>query len=366
MNLSTQCPQCGTTFLADLDQLQLRKGYVRCVNCAHIFDGYEAVVPPSGTPASPSTGVMPPMPAMPPVPTVPTVVRQRPAQASAVASAAMPQGHGAPAHLIPDDALTRAPPDDRVFTLAAGVDHGRDTEHSEPTFRVGNASAVRSGPDFAVSRMAPLEGDIPGPVVHRRVAEDREPAAPVYMEAKRNDRSDSRRRPSHTQGLGRHSVGLFLWRMAILVGVALLLAQTVYVYRAQIANRIPALRPALERGCGPLNCEVSYARRIDLISIVGASLSAQSATGGQPSDTMILQLTLRNAHNKPQEWPTLELDLNDFSGTLQVRKNISPDAYLTIAEQEQPFGASSEKVLRLPIALQGLKINGFQVRKFFP
>src|SRR5690606_6656724 len=45
MELTTQCPQCGEIFKASLEQLQLRKGYVRCINCAHIFDGYEAVVP---------------------------------------------------------------------------------------------------------------------------------------------------------------------------------------------------------------------------------------------------------------------------------------------------------------------------------
>ena len=41
----TKCPQCGTVFPASLSQLQLRKGYIRCIGCANIFDGYEAVVP---------------------------------------------------------------------------------------------------------------------------------------------------------------------------------------------------------------------------------------------------------------------------------------------------------------------------------
>ncbi|MBP6019908.1 MAG: hypothetical protein KA735_10470, partial [Burkholderiaceae bacterium] len=29
MNLNTQCPQCGTTFPVSMEQLQLRKGYIR-------------------------------------------------------------------------------------------------------------------------------------------------------------------------------------------------------------------------------------------------------------------------------------------------------------------------------------------------
>ncbi|HEY9280299.1 MAG TPA: zinc-ribbon domain-containing protein, partial [Eoetvoesiella sp.] len=54
MDLTTRCPQCGSTFQASLDQLQLRKGYIRCIHCAHIFDGYEAVVPAAGVPAGAS------------------------------------------------------------------------------------------------------------------------------------------------------------------------------------------------------------------------------------------------------------------------------------------------------------------------
>src|SRR5690606_15280436 len=48
MDLTTRCPQCGAEFPISLQQLQLRKGYIRCINCAHIFDAYEAVVPTTG------------------------------------------------------------------------------------------------------------------------------------------------------------------------------------------------------------------------------------------------------------------------------------------------------------------------------
>ncbi|MGA0585261.1 MAG: zinc-ribbon domain-containing protein, partial [Castellaniella sp.] len=44
MDLTTRCPKCGTVFQAGLSDLQLRKGYIRCVQCAHIFDGYAEVV----------------------------------------------------------------------------------------------------------------------------------------------------------------------------------------------------------------------------------------------------------------------------------------------------------------------------------
>src|SRR5690606_14316738 len=62
MDLTTRCPKCGTVFQATLSDLQLRKGYIRCVQCAHIFDGYAEVV----SDAAGDAPVAAPVPAAPP------------------------------------------------------------------------------------------------------------------------------------------------------------------------------------------------------------------------------------------------------------------------------------------------------------
>src|SRR5690606_12416803 len=80
MDLTTRCPQCGTTFSASLEQLQLRKGYIRCINCAHIFDGYDAVVSPGDAP--PAGGPREPSRVSEPSVSMPSVLRQRPAEAT--------------------------------------------------------------------------------------------------------------------------------------------------------------------------------------------------------------------------------------------------------------------------------------------
>src|SRR5690554_2691112 len=59
MDLTTRCPECSIEFPVSLQQLQLRKGYVRCANCAHIFDAYEAVVPSAGAESSVSRAATP-------------------------------------------------------------------------------------------------------------------------------------------------------------------------------------------------------------------------------------------------------------------------------------------------------------------
>src|SRR3546814_16478820 len=82
----------------------------------------------------------------------------------------------------------------------------------------------------------------------------------------------------------------------------LLLAQLAYVYRAQIANNVAALRPVLERACVPLECQIPYARQIDQISIMSSSLRSgtgaavgsaqadQAAAQGKAAPPMWLQL----------------------------------------------------------------------------
>lgn len=180
------------------------------------------------------------------------------------------------------------------------------------------------------------------------------------------------------------------WSVLIVAGLLLLACQLVYVYRAQIANTVPALRPMLEQACEPLHCRVPYSRRIDLISIMSSSLravapvdtsqgkaKAQDKGKGQDkakaqekdkdsaSDSMMLQLTMRNQYDKAQEWPTLVLDLTDFSGTLVVRKNLPPQLYLPSETLQHPFAPTSEITVSVPIAMNGQKINGYQLAKFF-
>src|SRR3546814_124736 len=122
MDLSTRCPQCGTTFLASLQQLQLRKGYIRCVNCAHIFDGYEAVVSPSSTPQEPSGGLAPP-----------SVLRQRPASGAESLRAESPQ---AASHTVPVNVEIPRSQTHDPFTISTGSQAG-SRQGADPVFRVG-------------------------------------------------------------------------------------------------------------------------------------------------------------------------------------------------------------------------------------
>ena len=159
-----------------------------------------------------------------------------------------------------------------------------------------------------------------------------------------------------------------LWGYACLVGLIALGLQLLYVYRIDIANSVPMLRPALEAACKPLGCTVGYARRLERIAISSSSL--QPPTGAAAIDDgrtrLVLNLVLRNRYDKPQHWPALVLDLTDLSDTVVVRRVLMPENYLTPEQLRGPFGPAGELKISVPIEVTGVQVNGYQLDKFFP
>ncbi|MGB3740813.1 MAG: zinc-ribbon and DUF3426 domain-containing protein [Castellaniella sp.] len=356
MDLTTRCPRCGTVFDASLSDLQLRKGYIRCVQCAHIFDGYAEVV--SGA-------------------------------AGSATDAPTPES----------SAHTRSP-----VRALAGRDHMlSDTEQESASL----------APDFNVpfsSSPAPLSGDEPfltpqvfrarrdtasEPAIGRLTLDEggaqdthRAGARPFVIDPRPDYRSQggsaaplmAEDEPSWWGGIGR-----LLGRLILLLLLVLLLAQLLYVYRGQVAQAVPALRPVLERACLSLGCQVPYARNLDQLSITHSALkvdthptgaqtgNAASAdsredktTGPEAQQHFILQLTLRNQADRPQEWPTLVLDLKDGAGTLLVRRNLAPIDYLGADAVRQPFAARSQVLVQVPLSINGLHVNGYEIDPFYP
>lgn len=362
----------------------MRKGYIRCISCAHIFDGYEAVVsggeaqatPALSRPAPSRSETLTPASGSPPrvaSTPIPSVLRQRQVKTE-------PAFTAAPGSF--PSRVTAADPVSPVFSISKTPQVRNDALHQDPIFRIDEPGHVgtdphvvrgyRPEPVLGSDRniIAPNEPRISGllPEAPRAGGAPQMPAH-VYVEPRAGVGTDDHRVTSdllNTDVPRYHRVAAVFWGALILVGVLLLLAQLAYVYRAQIAHQIPALRPLLTQACAQLNCEVPYSRRIELISIMSSSLRASTKPADAEADSMTLQLTLRNTYDKPQEWPTLVLDLTDFSGTVVVRRNLPPASYLTPEVLRQPFAASSEVVVGLPIGLNGLKINGYQLGKFFP
>lgn len=346
MDLTTQCPQCGTTFRATLEQLQLRKGYIRCVQCSHIFDGYEAVVPEGSATSRPSEPSLPPLTSSATPSKTPSAATSSPA-ATSPAVALPPE---TPPSRVPSVVRAR-----REFTISDR--HAHELPGSEPSLSVSDIMKRGPNPERHPSN-EPKIGDLEA--AHVKV-ESRPRSEPVRHPGIRREHDGTSLR--RWQGIITAA-----WLVVIVVGVLILAAQFIYVFRVQLAENVPATRPGLERMCAMLNCKVAYSRQPDMIVFTQSSLQKDSSADDDnvDDDTLLLQLTLRNAYDKPQEWPTLVLELKDFSGTSIARKNLPKDVYLPPDVASRPFPASSEENITLPLKMQGLKVNGYQLTAFFP
>jgi len=373
MDLTTRCPNCGSTFSASLEQLQLRKGFIRCTNCAHIFDGYEAVVP--GGSAATATGREPvaPLPAGDSVPALPAVIPgvRAPSASSTVPSVVRQRARKQPPNPrepAPFTVRSRQPVAQFVPESAPFVISSARTGHTAQRMEPVISSIYRPQSKYNEPAVEPLlESEPIYAESHARVA------APgtIYADPRRGGAIDEAELvPDFLDNQRERSRGFihFFWSILIVAGLVLLLAQAAFVYRNQIASEAPFLRPVLEKACASLHCKVSYRRRIQLISIMNSSLrsNAKTADPQKNPDRMTLQVTLRNNDDGAQEWPVLTLDLVDFSGTVVAKKNLAPNVYLSADALKKPFAGKSEIIATVPIMLNGIKVNGFQLGKFFP
>ncbi|MCB5362631.1 DUF3426 domain-containing protein [Pusillimonas sp. CC-YST705] len=313
MELMTCCPACGTTFAARLEQLQLRKGYVRCINCAHIFDGYEAVV---SAPASPHTP--PPL----------TEIKAKPVYEPQPDATV----HRKVETASPEPFVGSREPADDANPFGPNVEPGLHRTDSDPepgyTWEEDEADAADS-PIYGESRVGGR------------------PAVPGFLAG------DAR--PARRSGLAR-----LAWAVLILAGLLLAAAQAVYIYRMQIAVQWPALRPVLEAACQRFQCEVPYARKLKLLSVSDSSLQRK----GQ---NMVFEALLRNSLDGPQQWPVLWLELTDVSGAVLSRRYLPPDVYLGASPRPGPaFPAASERRISVVLEIKAEHVSGYQVGLFFP
>ncbi|WP_162256863.1 DUF3426 domain-containing protein [Noviherbaspirillum sp. Root189] len=148
---------------------------------------------------------------------------------------------------------------------------------------------------------------------------------------------------------------------ALLLGV--LIAQAAYIFRNQIAARLPQAQPVLAAACERSGCQVGLPAQIDSVSIESSELQ----TLAPDSNTFSLTVLLRNHSLVAQAWPSIELTLNDASEKPLARRVFMPREYLVSSKElERGFAASSEQPLKLYFELSQLKAAGYRVYLFYP
>lgn len=360
IELTTQCPKCQHLFDVNLEQLQQRKGLLRCAQCAHIFDAYACAVAgqdndsnaprSSNTPqtdnpsteslhtiSSISTSDSVPDPAIEKITSEPVVIstRARPrAVSKSIINSSQP---------IQTTAEIESEPysDIRVYL------------HTEDAANVNNSiepviASLETEPD-------------PDPVYSSNDSED-------FIFTPDSNRSSTRSSEfqEYSDEESDFSWASGLWRLLFWLLLLILTAQLLFVYRAHIANTVSFTRPVLQWMCDEIGCDLPYMREIDAIQVSQSALQQQPNFGKEQHYAYQLQLQLKNNLAWAQEWPTLVVSFSDASAAVMATLAISPDQYLSPSQLSRPFEPGAQQSIRVPVTVENKKINGFTVDKYYP
>lgn len=159
-----------------------------------------------------------------------------------------------------------------------------------------------------------------------------------------------------------HPVLAALGGMLAIALAALLGAQTIYLYRMEIARELPGLRPLLAEACMRAGCTVPYPQDADQIAIEASDLQAEPGRHGH----YLLHATLNNRAEYPQQWPQIEITLTDAADNPMSRRVLPPADWLPAGESGEAFPARRAIEIRLPFQVDGQAPTGYRIYAFYP
>ena len=398
MSLVTRCTSCGTMFKVVADQLKISQGWVRCGQCATVFDAQANLVP------------TPEHVAQPAPPSQAHAAAEFPANVSAAAPTIQAQATKAelPKHVESDissdiqsfrnskwegsgmlgeyagsrahttspltspltspNAPLRAaqsdtPPASKPWQDASNF--GDEPSSSmlrsdDPT----TLSPISIAPDSSTSNSIALNSALPDselaqPIVSQASGRDAPIATPDFVvQAQRSQRWRS---PWVRFGLS--LVGLIL--------LAILAVQIALHDKDQIAAQWPQAKPWLDQLCQLAGCKIQALRRIEAIAVDSSSFNRINKNNVQleaVTQSYRLAVTLKNTGSLPVALPYVELSLQDAQDQTILRRVLSPadlgsSLNALAPAQEMPGNVT----LQIDTAqLAGSRIAGYRVLAFYP
>lgn len=326
--MQTTCPECGTAFRVNQEQLGLRRGLVRCGHCRAVFNAYDTLLPELEN-APPEKAAEE---------SVPAVEAPEAASFQAMAEAAMTAD--APADLQAEDgddaagnveeALAAYTETGTLPEEPAGDRYAADAGGAAPPEEVVGDPAEGSLPRFAgETPEAILLSDLP----NRRTG----PRLPWWKKA--------------------------LYVLVILLLLATLLGQLAYFLRGELAAALPESRPLLNKLCRPLGCQVPLPRQLTPKAIVSSSLEHDP----EQVSRVRLSFLLANRTGQTQAWPHVILTLSDVRETPVARKVFPPEAYLPPGTSVRAgFPAQSEQEISLDLDIGNLAAASYLLDLAYP
>jgi len=335
----TTCPECHTTFRIGHEQLEARRGLVRCGTCSAVFNAYDTLLPELETPPG---------------------AEAQPAPQPEPQEAAMLEAGATDSRVTAEDqaefleSTWEAGADDEEFPQSwaedAPLQQEPETEadwHPEPEL----AEAIDEAGEPEAAEEEAVEASFKG---GESIAYERESTDEILL-------SDL---PTRN---GAASPGaawkMLLQSLVVLLLTAAFLGQLAYFLRGEIASRQPEWRPWLEAACEHLGCRIPLAQDLDLLRVEWSSLETDPE---QPSQAR-LRVTLSNRSQAEQAWPYLILKLTDAKNAPLAQRAFAPADYLP-KDRKHAYGVRpmSEQEFRLDLDLAALEAAGYEVKLRYP
>ncbi len=430
MSLVTRCTACGTLFKVVADQLKISDGWVRCGQCAHVFDAQANLVsetpPVAATPVS-KAPVAAPSPAIAAPVFTPSPPTMRPAAAPllrtlAPAPVAMPiservskqplgiptpMAASAPASPLVDPISDRITPEDLLdFKRSRAISMSAELEPSLPppslpptsTFRESDfnilltesASPSSQMPDSQQFKPGRLRDstDLPtdaGPSTNTWASSEFAPhisKAPISMlpEVSSTAAIDTLASPLPTPSFVAQAQRAARWRspwarfglgLLALALMAALALQVVLQEKDRIAALRPSSKPWLEQLCQAMACRVQAYQQIESILVDASSFNKVNKTESSPEakiQSYKLAVTLKNIGALPVALPHVELSLQDAQEQPVLRRVLSPADLGALQTSLQPSAdfAGNLTVQIDTTQLASARISGYRVLAFYP
>jgi len=185
------------------------------------------------------------------------------------------------------------------------------------------------------------------------LAEETTPSAPVFAEEYVPEPEAPPAREAAMWGWISGAVALAL----------LLAAQSVFLYRTEIAANYPGIGQYLRLACDVLQCTVPLPRDAELLKIESSDLESNPA---QPK-RVALSTMLSNHAKFRQAYPALELTLTNAADEAVARRIFQPAEYLKPGTDIQAGMAPlSEVSIKLDLDVGDLNAAGYRLYVFYP
>lgn len=352
MSLITRCPTCETMFKVVPDQLRVSEGWVRCGQCAEIFDATQNMVPTADSDTSPRSPPATQAPAPPPEPARPP----RPASAPASSFFVRPAEPQATEPHAAQPPRTAGPAAPEPLAPTTGEATGWiDSPVTDPeTVFLGE----EPGPEPRTQALTPepvaVDLSLPDSAAWQgqaKVDAALEPAEPTLTFLRDSEKPSIWRRPAVRWSLA----------LVLLALLTLLIVQVVRMERNRIAAVEPATRPMLQALCELTDCVLAPLRQIESVVIDSSSFSRVRG------DDYRLGFALRNTAPIAIAMPSIELSLTDPQDQAVIRRVILPAEFasgaLTLAKSSVWSGSLA---LSVRPGTQTDRIAGYRLLAFYP